>query len=96
MQQILSRLRRCIEDYEMIRPGDRIAVGVSGGKDSLTLLYAMAKLRAFYPVPFELHALTVHPGVQHAFFNDERPEVYDVAAATTAWTATLDLFRSTL
>ncbi len=62
MQQILSRLRRCVEDYDMIAAGDRIAVGVSGGKDSLLLLYAMAKLREFYPVPFELHALTVHPG----------------------------------
>ncbi len=62
MQQILSRLRRCVEDYGMIREGDRIAVGVSGGKDSLILLYAMAKLRSFYPVPFALHAITVHPG----------------------------------
>jgi len=40
--------------------------------------------------------ITVHPDVQHAFFNDQRPEVYDLAAATTAWMATLDLFRSTL
>ena len=62
MQMILSYLRRCVEDYEMIRSGDRIAVGVSGGKDSLTLLYAMAKLREFYPAPFELCAITVHPG----------------------------------
>ncbi len=62
MQQILSRLRRCVEDYDMIAVGDRIAVGVSGGKDSLLLLYAMAKLREFYPIPFELHAITVHPG----------------------------------
>ena len=56
MQQILSHLRRCVEDYDMIQAGDRVAVGVSGGKDSLTLLYAMAKLREFYPLPFELHA----------------------------------------
>lgn len=62
MQMILSHVRRCVEDYDMIHPGDRIAVGVSGGKDSLVLLYAMAKLRTFYPVPFELHAVTVHPG----------------------------------
>ena len=48
MQAILSHVRRCIEDYEMIAPGDRIAVGVSGGKDSLILLYAMAKLKEFY------------------------------------------------
>jgi tRNA 2-thiocytidine biosynthesis protein TtcA len=69
MQQILSRVRRCIEDYDMIQAGDRIAVGVSGGKDSLTLLYAMAKLREFYPLPFELHAITVHPGVPEMDFS---------------------------
>jgi len=68
MQAILSHVRRCIEDYEMIAPGDKIAVGVSGGKDSLILLYAMAKLKEFYPVPFELHALTVHPGVPEMDF----------------------------
>ena len=56
MQMILSYLRRCVEDYDMIHAGERIAVGVSGGKDSLVLLYAMAKLREFYPEPFELHA----------------------------------------
>ena len=69
MQQILSRVRRCIEDYDMIQAGDRIAVGVSGGKDSLTLLYTMAKLREFYPLPFELHAITVHPGVPEMDFS---------------------------
>ena len=63
MKQILSYARRCIEDYEMIAPGDRIAVGVSSGKDSLTLLAAMARLRAFYPIPFELEAITVDMGV---------------------------------
>lgn len=68
MQMILSYLRRCVEDYDMIRPGDKIAVGVSGGKDSLVLLYAMAKLREFYPAPFELHAVTVHPGAPEMDF----------------------------
>jgi len=62
MEQILSQMRRCVEDYGMISPGDRIAVGVSGGKDSLVLLCALARLRGFYPAPFELHAVTVHPG----------------------------------
>ena len=68
MQQILSHMRWCVEDYDMIQAGDRIAVGVSGGKDSLTLLYAMARLRGFYPLPFELHAVTVHPGVPEMDF----------------------------
>ena len=44
MQKLMGQLRRCIEDYHMIEEGDRIAVGVSGGKDSLTLLVALAKL----------------------------------------------------
>lgn len=62
MNQILSYARRCVEDYAMISPGDRIAVGVSGGKDSIVLLTAMARLKTFYPVPFTLEALTVDMG----------------------------------
>ena len=57
MQKILSLLRRCVEDYDMIAPGERVAVGVSGGKDSLVLLAALARLAQFYPGGFsvELH-----------------------------------------
>ena len=62
MNRILSLVRRCVEDYAMIAPGDRIAVGVSGGKDSLLLLAALAKLREFYPVPYELEAVTLDMG----------------------------------
>ena len=62
MNHILSLVRRCVEDYAMISPGDRIAVGVSGGKDSLLLLAALAKLREFYPVPFTVEALTLDMG----------------------------------
>lgn len=62
MNRILSRVHRCIEDYEMIQENDRIAVGVSGGKDSLLLLTALAKLRDFYPIPFQLEAITLDMG----------------------------------
>ena len=62
MNKILSYARRCVEDYDMIQPGDRVAVGVSGGKDSLTLLAALAKLREFYPKPFTVEAITLDMG----------------------------------
>ena len=62
MNKILSLTRRCVEDYDMIKPGDRIAVGVSGGKDSLVLLMALAKLREFYPVPFEVEGISLNMG----------------------------------
>ena len=59
LQQVYSLTRKAIDDYHMIQSGDRIAVGISGGKDSLTLLYALQGLRRFYPHPFELCAVTV-------------------------------------
>ena len=62
MNRILSLVRRCVEDYDMIQPDDRVAVGVSGGKDSLTLLVALAKLREFYPIPFTVEAFTLDMG----------------------------------
>lgn len=69
MQKVLSHLRRCITDYEMISPGDKICVGVSGGKDSLTLLLGLAQLRRFYPLPFELCAVTLDMGFEGADFS---------------------------
>ena len=62
MQQILGLTRRCVEDYHMIEAGDRIAVGVSGGKDSLLTLAALAHLRKFYPLPFTVEAITLETG----------------------------------
>ena len=63
MQKMMGMLRKCIDDYHMIAPGDKIAVGVSGGKDSLTLLTLLAALRAYYPSPFELTAITIDMGL---------------------------------
>ena len=65
LQQLLSYVRRAIDDYHMIEPGDKIAVGISGGKDSLTLLMALSALRRFYPIPFELCAITVDLGFKN-------------------------------
>ena len=62
LQQLMSYARRAIDDYEMISEGDHIAVGISGGKDSLTLLYALHGLQRFYPKYFELEAITVDLG----------------------------------
>lgn len=62
MQKLLSYLRRGVDDYKMINEGEKITVGVSGGKDSLALLYALAKLRMFYPKKFDLCAVTLDMG----------------------------------
>ena len=72
IKRILSFTRRAVDDYEMIQPGDKIAVGVSAGKDSLTLLCAMAELRRFYPVPFELIAITIDMGFEGVDFGPIR------------------------
>lgn len=62
IRRLLSHARRAVDDYHMIEEGDRIAVGVSGGKDSLALLAVMRNLQLFYPKRFELVALTVDMG----------------------------------
>ncbi|MDE6944660.1 MAG: tRNA 2-thiocytidine(32) synthetase TtcA [Lachnospiraceae bacterium] len=62
LQQVYSLTRKAIDDYHMIQAGDEIAIGISGGKDSLTLLYALQGLRRFYPHPFKLCAVTVDLG----------------------------------
>lgn len=62
LQQLMSQTRRAIDNYGMIHTGDKIAIGISGGKDSLTLLYALHGLQRFYPEKFDLEAITVDLG----------------------------------
>jgi tRNA(Ile)-lysidine synthase TilS/MesJ len=64
LQQLLSYTRKAVDDYQMIDDGDHIAVGISGGKDSLTLLYALHGLKRFYPKKFTLSAITVNLGYE--------------------------------
>ncbi len=59
MRNIVSRVRAAVDDYKMISEGDKIAVGVSGGKDSLVLLKALSELKRFYPEKFEVVAITL-------------------------------------
>lgn len=63
LQRLLSLTRQAVDHYNMIEEGDRVALGMSGGKDSLTLLYALCHLRKFYPKHFELCAITVDLGL---------------------------------
>ena len=62
MQHILSLVRRCVDDYRMITDGETVAVGVSGGKDSVLTLAALAKLRDFHPAKFQVTAITIDSG----------------------------------
>ena len=62
LNALTGMVRRCVDDYNMIAPGDRIAVGISGGKDSLVLLSALAHLRRYYPASFQLEAITIDAG----------------------------------
>lgn len=64
LQQLMSYTRRALDDYMLIDDGDKIAVGISGGKDSLALLYALSGLRRFYPQKFELIAISVNLGFE--------------------------------
>ncbi len=92
LQRVLSLVRKACDDYEMIDEGDKIAIGISGGKDSLTLLYALSHLRRFYPKHFEVVAVTVDLGFNNldlskikelceslnVTYHIEKTDIYDV------------------
>jgi len=69
MQRMLSYIRKAIDEYNMIDDGDKIAIGLSGGKDSITLAMGLKALQRFYPKKFEIIAISVNPGFE--FFNSE-------------------------
>ena len=62
MQKLLSYMRKAIEDYNMIEEGDKIAVALSGGKDSVSMLLGLKNLQRFYPKKFEIIAISINPG----------------------------------
>ena len=69
MQKILSHLRKAVEEYNMIEEGDKIAIALSGGKDSITLLAGLKAMQRFYPKKYDIIAISVNPGFE--FFNTE-------------------------
>ena len=64
LQQLYSKVRQAVDTYKMIEEGDKIALGISGGKDSLSLLYGLSGLKNFYPKKFDLVAITVDLGYE--------------------------------
>ena len=74
LQSITGHARRAIDDYNMIEDGDKIAIGLSGGKDSLALLYSLSTLKRYYTKKFDLIAITIHPG-SDTFQTDKLEEI---------------------
>ena len=64
LNEFTGAVRRAVDDYDMIQAGDKVAVGVSGGKDSMLLLLALNHLKSYYPKPFELEAVTIELGFE--------------------------------
>lgn len=69
LQQIMSKTRKAVDDYRMIEENDVIAIGISGGKDSLAMLYSLAGMRRFYPKHYSLIAITCNLGFKNVNFD---------------------------
>lgn len=74
LQKIIGACRKAIDDYNMIDDGDKVAIGLSGGKDSIALLYSLYYLKKFYPKKFDIMAITIHPGLEN-FKTDKLEEL---------------------
>ncbi|MBR1736248.1 MAG: tRNA 2-thiocytidine biosynthesis protein TtcA [Firmicutes bacterium] len=83
IQRLLSYVRRAVDDYDMIDDGDRIAVGISGGKDSVALIIALKALQRFYPKKFELEAITVSLGYEGMDFSNIKKICDDIGVNYT-------------
>ena len=83
LQKLLSKARRAAEDYNMIEEGDKIAVGLSGGKDSVTLLQILATMRRFYPKKYEVVAISVDMGL--GLDEKEVEAVKDLCKKNSTW-----------
>ena len=83
LQKILSYTRRAVDDYNMICENDKIAVGVSGGKDSLALVTAMASLKRFYPKKFDIEAITLDLGYEGMDFSPIKTYLNDMGVNYT-------------
>ncbi len=79
MQKLLSRVRYAVQKYDMIDDGDVVAVGVSGGKDSLSMLCALAEMRSFYPKKYDLVAVAVDMGFDKLASAPPKADYTDIA-----------------
>ena len=82
-RRLLSYARRAIDEYEMIKDNDKIAVGISGGKDSIALFCTLVALKRFYPVNFELVAVTIDMGFEGMDFSGKVDQQSDIAGMSS-------------
>jgi len=83
LNEFTGTIRRAVDDYGMINEGDKIAVGVSGGKDSMILLLALNHLKKYYPKPFELEAITIELGFEGMDFTPVKEMCAELGIAYT-------------